>query len=242
MRSASRLRRNVEKQSRKQLIFSTVGIIVILFMLLKFGSIVVAGISGVFIRFNEASNNSDELKTNFTIRRPILDDLPSATNSASVIIAGLSDETNEGYIEIYLNGLSKEEIKIENDKSFEITLSGLREGENTIKARFKTTDDKLSEFSDEQLIRYSLDEPKIEVSFPSESQEFKKGDEQINIQGKTEPPDNSVTVNGFRSIVDDEGNFSYYLKLNDGENTISIEAESLSGVKTKKEIKVRYSP
>lgn len=237
---STRLTRNLEKKSKKQLTLSIAGIIIFLVLVMKFGTNILFGISSFFIGINEKKSIQSEKLSNNVLQAPILDSIAQATNSATIKISGKSVEKN-GKIEVYLNGTPVKEIDIKDDNTFEDTLDGLLERENEIKVRFKTSD-KTSEFTKEQFITFSKKEPLLEITYPTDNQEFKKGDEQITVKGRTEPADNAITINGFRAIVDGNGNFSYFMKLNEGENTLAIGAESESGIKVKKEIKVRYSP
>jgi hypothetical protein len=40
--------------------------------------------------------------------------------------------------------------------------------------------------------------------------------------------------------VDNQGNFSYYLQLKDGDNQITVEADNPAGLSTKQQITVSY--
>lgn len=77
--------------------------------------------------------------------------------------------------------------------------------------------------------------------FQSEGGTYTKADKNLTVTGTTDP-DNSVTVNSFRAIVDTTGKFTYQLQLNDGENQITIEAQNPAGTTTQKQLKVTYQP
>ena len=98
-----------------------------------------------------------------------------------------------------------------------------------------------SEFSQDYKISYLKGEPKLEIGFPSDGASFTKADQEINVSGTTDP-DNTVKVNDFIAIVDTNGNFSYFLKLKEGENKIKIVATNPAGKTSEKEITVSYSP
>ena len=100
---------------------------------------------------------------------------------------------------------------------------------------------KESDFSQDYKISYLKDEPKLEISFPNDGASFSKADQEINIRGTTDP-ENAVKINDFIAIVDTEGNFSYILKLKEGENKIKIVAANLAGKTSEKELTVSYSP
>jgi len=164
---------------------------------------------------------------------------PPATNSAKINISGKSIEI-KGKIQLFVDDNMTNETEIEKNGVFKFEEIEIREGDNFIKVRLKK-DEKITEFSKEYTITYRKSEPKLEVSTPQDNASFGKDDQEINIQGKTDY-DNKVTVNGFWAIVDSEGNFSYILKLNNGENKIIIEAQDPAGNMIKKEITATYNP
>lgn len=238
----SRLSRRLEKQSKKQMFLSIFGILIIFFLLIKFGIPVLSGVSGLIIKVNEktSSQSNDQNKDTF-LQTPMLDPILSATSSSEINISGKSNE-KEGDIETYLNNELDHRVNIDKNGTFHATISSLKEGINLIKVRFRSSNDnKTSDFTDESSVSYTKSAPSLDINSPSDNTEFKKGSEQIYVKGKTDP-DNKVTVNGFWATMDESGNFSYYLKLNEGDNTVTVEAENPVGVKTTKTIKVKYQP
>lgn len=237
--SRSRLSRNLESQSKKQLVLSILGIIIVLFLLLKYGIYVIDGIGTLTLGYKNDNAETNVLKASVeVIPPPDISNIPPAINTDKLDISG-KVLVNKGTIELYLNNESYSEKEINGD-TFKFSGIQLKEGQNTIKTRQKV-DDKSSEFSKEYEIVYEKEPPKLEVSSPSDGTNFGKGDQQIEVVGKVDP-NYSVTINGYRATVDGNGIFSYYLRLNDGENTITTEVTSLTGLKTKEERKVTYSP
>lgn len=76
-----------------------------------------------------------------------------------------------------------------------------------------------------------LGRPRLEVYLPADNQQI--SEEQIMVKGKTDP-DNSVSINGDLTQVNDQGEFNYRLRLVSGENKIMIEATNRLGRKTQK--------
>ena len=189
------------------------------------------------IRGNEETPKQQE-ETKF-LSSPILRNIPEATQNQYITFQGTAPDTN-GTIEIYLNNEVADEIEIKKNPDFEIKDLLVKAGENTIKARF-VQDKNTSPFSSEKIVSYIKDEPKLEVSFPNDNATFVKADKSITITGKTDV-DNTITINGFRAIVDSNGEFAYQYQLNDGENTLDIEATNLAGTSVKKSLKVTYNP
>lgn len=234
----SRLSRRLDKQNQKSIFFSILGIIVVLFILIKFGIPLLINFSLFISNFNKDSSSIKNNSLSF-VAPPVLDPLFNATPSAEINISGkaLPDQT----INLYLNGelTDKKETKDKEDFKFENVI--LKPGENTIMAKAVTEDNKESNFSAPITVIYKKDPPKLEISSPSDGQSFSKEEKSVNVSGKSDA-DIKVTVNDFWAIVDTEGNFSYTLKLNDGENKIKVAATDQAGNKTEKEIKVNYSP
>jgi hypothetical protein len=102
-------------------------------------------------------------------------------------------------------------------------------------------DGEISGFSESRSISYLKSLPKLEISTPADGASFSKADSEINVSGNTDA-ENTVRVNDFIAIVDGAGNFSYLLKLSEGDNKIKITATNPAGSNTSKELTVSYSP
>lgn len=238
--SASRLSRKTQSRRRRQLILTLSGLTLAAFLLFQFGLWAITGISSFFIWFNErGSDQTSRRNLQEILSPPILEALPPGTDKDTIMIKGRSPQ-DYGSIEIYVNNDLYKEILIAK-KEFEAEIKNLKEGENIIEARFLSEDDKKSPFSKPITITYSKEPPKLEIDYPSDGTTFRRGDEVIEIRGKTDP-DNKVKINDFRAIVDEQGNFSYNFRLSEGDNLITIEAENKAAIKTSKQIKIIFSP
>jgi len=230
--SRSRLIRRLEKQSRKNLFFSVLGIVIFSFLIIRFGIPILINFS-LFIAGSKSSNLPAKRSTGNFLTAPILNSQFTATNSANITISGNS--TPETNIEIYHD--EKLIDKIQSDKNgnflFKITLNP---GKNQIKVKAKKDKDE-SDYSNTLIVDYNKTPPKLEIKFPSDGQVFPKYQESVIVSGATDE-NVRITVNGFWAIIDENENFTYELKLNEGENLIKIEALDQFGNKTAKEIKV----
>ena len=234
----SRLTRRSTKQNKNQLYGSLAAIIVIIFAALTFGPFLL-GATGTFIdRITGKTGDSAKIVTNADIQAPSFDPIPEATPSATITISGTTAYRN-GSVELYVNNNLSDQVEIDSSQDFEFTDVKLREGTNSIRARV-TIGDKKGEFSQEEFIKYSKGEPKLEISSPTDRQGFSKADKQITVRGTTDS-ENSVTVNGFTAIVDSSGNFSYDLNLNNGDNKLTVIATAPSGQTKTTELTVTYS-
>jgi len=235
----SRLNKNFEKKTKRTMILSIIGILIILFLLFRFGIDALVNFS-LFISGNKnqiATQNSNQI--NYAAP-PILNPLPQATNSARVIISGQSLKDYE--VLLYINGNNVDQVATNENGNF-VFSEDLTNGDNQIKAKAKLNS-KQSDFSDTIDVVYRNSPPTLEVSSPSNGQTFNKNQigtgNTINVSGKTDPGV-SVTINGFWAVVDDSNNFSYNLPLQNGDNQIKIVAIDAAGNKSEKDLKVNYS-
>jgi bacillopeptidase F len=234
MRKRSRLAKRQETRTRRNLFLSLVGIIAIVFVLVKFGVPALANFAIFLSGFKESQ--TDTKKEVSFVPSPILDSSLTATNSAQVIISG--SIPNKGSIEIYVNNELTDTFDTEKDGSFSKKIT-LKSGENTIKARAET-DNKNSDFSNILSITYIKSAPSLTIVNPANGQSFKKSENKVLVTGQTDSGV-TVTVNGFWALIDDTNSYSYELPLKDGDNEIIIIATDQAGNNTEKTVKVTYS-
>lgn len=235
----SRLNRMSEKQNKRQALFFTVGIIVLIIVLIQFGPFLINVFGNVVYTIRGGDKNETQLVGNELLQPPTLFGVPEATRSAEISFNG-SAPNEEGVVELYVNNDLAKEIALNGKKDFETEEIDIEKGANTIKARF-VAGDKTSAFSKEYIVNFINAKPKLEIDSPQNEQRFTRADKSITVMGTTDP-DNTITVNSFRAIVDFEGKFSYLLQLADGDNQISVVAQNSAGVTTQKDIKVTYNP
>lgn len=235
----SRLARRMQKQSKKQF-YSFIGAIIVLVILLyTVGPFLLTFLGGA--SYNLLHKKEQTVNYKSLIQPPILDPIPSATPSAAITVSGHAFY-DQGKVDIYVNGSQSDEVSLSGKQDFEIKNVSLNPGDNLIKAKYVSTDGKESDFTDEFKISYVKDQPKVDVSSPSDGAKFSKGDQEVDISGTTNPSDNTVTVNGFVAIVQSDGSFTYRYKLNDGDNKIEVIAQNVVGNKATKTITVSYNP
>ena len=169
---------------------------------------------------------------------PVLDPLPGATNSGRIAVSGYA--AKESNVLIFVNGSEEMKIVADKDGKFSTQLVPIKEGENTLYAIVAASDSQSSP-SATYTVNYKKNEPKLEISSPQDGDQFRDDQKEITIAGATDE-DNRVLINDRLVIVDVQGNFSYSVRLSDGENTFKIQAYDNAGNKTEKELKVTYSP
>jgi bacillopeptidase F len=231
----TRLSRRLEKKSKQSFLLTTIGIIVVFFLLFKFGIPMLANFS-LFI--SQIGKKEDVGKTESTsyVAPPILNPLPNATNSASIVISGRAFKDQS--ISLFINDqlISKQSTDNKGEFSFRESLD---KGSNSIKTKAKQQNNE-SDFSDTFNVTYEDKSPQLSIDSPTDGQSFSKTDNKALVSGKTDSGVD-VTINGFWAIMDENNQYSYSLTLKNGENQISVTATDQAGNKTEKTIRVNYS-
>ncbi len=231
----SRLTRRLESQSRKNLILSILGIIIVFFLLVKFGIPLLVDFS-LYISNSKGSSSPNKQNSTVFISPPVLAPVPAATNSAKISVSGTSYPNQT--IDLYVNDnlIDKTGTDKNGNFSFDETLNL---GENKIKTKAHK-DNQQSDFSNTLDVVYKNSAPLLDLTSPTDGQSFSKDQNTANVTGKTDQGV-KVTVNGFWAIIDENNNFSYTLPLQNGDNQIKVIATDEAGNKTEKDIKVTYS-
>lgn len=153
-----------------------------------------------------------------------VDNLPLATNSASLIVSGST--SNFDVVRILVNDAEAAEVKVLDADSFTKEVTGLKAGDNTVQVIAETENGKNTKESEAIKVLYKNTKPKLEIAEPAEG--AKTTEREITIKGKTDE-DNSVFINGSPATVTAGGAFEDEVRLVEGENKITIEAEDIAG-------------
>lgn len=231
----SRLSKYAEKKTRKTILLNLFGIIIVLYIVFKFGIGLLINFS-LFLSGSKDQQDAIGQNTLNYIAPPTLNPLPPATNSAQIKISGNS--VKNSFVELFVNNNKTDQTQT-NDKGKFSFDNILKSGNNQIKVR-TTLKDKKSDFSNIFNIIYANSAPNLEINSPQDGAQFKKDQNTVNVTGKSDSGVN-VTVNGFWAVISDNNNFSYNLLLQNGDNEIKIVAIDQAGNKTEKTIKVNYS-
>lgn len=234
----SRLNKTLLKQTERNVFFIIAGGIIVLVILLAFGIKLLTNLS-MFVEkkpADTAANSSSQ--SSIFVSTPLLDPLPDATNSATLAVSG--DAEGSAKAILYVNGAKEKEADVKQDGTFLFRNVKLESGDNTIKVKAQDSSGKESKFSDTATVTYSNKAPDLTVDFPTDGQTYHRDDNPLKVRGKTSP-NTKVTVNDFWAIVDDQGNYSYNLPLQNGDNQIKVVAIDAAGNKTEKDLKVSYS-
>ena len=236
MSKKSRLLRRLEIQTKRNIFFSLLGIIVIFFVLIKFGVPLLVNFS-LFISGGKNASSPVTKTSPVFLSSPILNSMPQATNSAKILIQGTA--LKFATIDLYINEslVDKTTAKEDGTFSFEVNLS---KGVNRISAKAQKENIESTNSKNFEIL-FKDTVPSLSVFAPIDGQSFSKDQNTLTVSG-TSDSDTKVTVNDFRAIIDEKNNFSFLLPLKDGDNVIKISAVDQAGNKSEKEIKVKYSP
>jgi hypothetical protein len=231
-------RQTIEEKNnkRKALGFMLLSIGFILFMFF-YGIPLLVRVANLAYDFKKTSEPID-VNDNTPPPPPRLESLPKAVNKALLAVSG---NTEAGAtVVIDLNGTTSETVA-DNDGRFSTNVK-LSEGDNFLKAYSKDSASNQSPDSEMFTVTYDTEPPKLEINSPdNKSEYFGEKQKVITISGTTE---NNVKlqINDRLAIVNSEGNFSYNLGLNSGNNDIFIKATDPADNTTEISIQVSFTP
>ncbi len=238
----SRLSRREENNSKKSIAMSLLGIIAILFLVVKFGIPLLGNLGSFLSAHGKNANVETVVKKDVFVAKPELDALPTATNSATITISGTAQAKQT--IKLYVNGSLEDTTDVTNDKKFEFLDQLLTTGDNLIQVKAiekdETGHEHESNFSDSFTISLTKNAPSLTIDQPTDHQTFSKDSSPTTVKGKT-GPGVKVTVNDLWAIVDNNGNYSYDLPLKGGDNKITVKATDNANNSAEKDITVTYN-
>jgi bacillopeptidase F len=231
----SRLSRSQERKLTKKLFLAIAGSIGLVIFILIFGVKILINFS-LFVDAIRGNSTQNTSQTTLLLP-PILDPLPTATNSA---VQSISGRGKAGYgPNLFVNGKEYRKIKIDDNGTFAVRDVTLKEGTNTLFAKLFDTQGNSSEPSATTSVTINKKEPTLEVTTPKDGETI-SGDTAIAVvSGKTDE-ENTVTVNGRIAVVGVNGVFSIRLTVNEGDNTITVVATNPAGNEKKSELKIKY--
>lgn len=163
-----------------------------------------------------------------------------ATNSAELNLQGYTEPG--ATVQFFLNQEKVKEITAESDGQFLISDLELDKGYNWIYATAIDQAQNTSLESQKQLLVYDVSPPKLTVEKPTSGEQFYgSGQKRIEIIGQVEDADR-VSVNNRSVIISQNGSFSTFMTLEDGEQILEIKATDQAGNETVEEIVVTYHP
>ncbi len=160
-----------------------------------------------------------------------------ATNSATLAISGFSQPNEK--VDLFLNDLNVKTLEVNSEGKFDGTLS-LSLGVNQIYAITKDSQNQESPPSKTWTVFFQDSPPSLEITEPANGATVKRNRD-LSLKGKASVPA-KVTVNDHQIVLDDEGNFSYPIKLQNGENKFAIVCTDPAQNQNKIEWVVNFQP
>ncbi len=230
-------RRN-ERKSRNNFILTG---FLIIFLLYAFLTWILPNLIGgltLINRLHSQPKPSPLINEEATLAPPVLNIPFEATNTATIKVKGYASAHTK--VDVYVDDQKKSTAEVQDDGSFIANDVDLTLGLNTISG--KTVNGKGESLSSKPIrITYSNQKPKLQVTSPSNGQLVKGGDKKVTVSGSTDAGD-EITVNGQKFIVNSDGNFSQFVSLNDGDNTLTVVARDSVGNTNETSLKVTYEP
>ncbi len=220
----SRLRNYQKKQLIKNLVFLFIFLVIIFYFAFTLGIKLLIDAS-IFIANlgSRSKDNGPTVKNTNFLGNIDIENIPSATNSAKMIVSGSA--LNFDTIDFYLNDVKVKSIDLNSSANFSEEIGDLEPGNNEFFAVAKSKKSNERKKTNEFIVVYKATKPKLEITSPAnQSKSYKQN---ITVSGRTDK-ETFITVNGAPVVVDAQGNFQTSVKLSEGENKIEIVARDIA--------------
>lgn len=197
----------------------------------------IAKLTGFFMKSDSNPITITELRPT----PPIFSDIPEATYSAQVKIAGFAQPGLE--VILYLNGAEVDRKLVSESGTFIFEKVTLSEGDNTAYAYTATSHDLRSEQSKNYIVTLDTTQPVVKIDNPHDG-EVMRGQSQriVNFMGSVNKPGSKVYIGERMVILQADGKFSLPYQLVEGDQEIQIRAVDKAGNEATSSIKLRWEP
>lgn len=165
---------------------------------------------------------------------PVLQDLPYATNSASILVSGAT--TPEQMVYFFQNDEKIDSIKADFDGVFVFQIY-LKNGKNILFVKSTDTYSKKSRTSKKSTVQFIDTPPELSIEDNIDGKTVNS--QNIDIKGSTKK-EVFVQINNAPVVVRADGTFVYPFRLKEGDNQINISAADIAGNITEKVLHVKY--
>lgn len=231
-----RLARKEEGDIIKRIVLLSILSVIIIILIFTIGVPLLGGFADLLGRILGNKNSTDSLQSTIP-SPPILESLPSATNSATLAVSGFASDGSK--VEIFLGASKVGEADVAAGK-FNYESLNLASGENEISAKSLSSSGKESDSSVVSKVTFDTTAPKLTVDNPSDGQSF-SGVSKIVVEGTSDAND-EVLANGFLAKVGSDGKYKITIPLSEGDNTIEVKAIDNAGNTTIVKVKVNFHP
>ncbi|OGY20979.1 MAG: hypothetical protein A2126_03100 [Candidatus Woykebacteria bacterium GWB1_45_5] len=199
------------------------GVTIVILLIVWFWGLTFVRVIG-WLGTKTSGNEAPPPEYEIPLQKPALHDLPEFTNQDKITISGSA--TAQANVILVINGTEIGKTVADSSGSFSFVDAPLKIGTNLIKV---TASDKTGKSLEERAI-VTLDKqlPNLQVSEPSNKQDFPKGTKQITIKGTAEA-ESTVFVNSIQAMLDQNAGFAYSLDVSPGENKIEVKAVDNAG-------------
>ncbi len=234
----SRLSRVQEKTARHRIAIGLIGSVTIVVLLAVFGLRLLIGFSVLVERIRGGSSPQPTPQASILLP-PVLNALPEATNSATIVVSGTAQSKDE--VILYLNNAEYKRMTVPDTGIFQF--SDIPVDEGTITASAKLVDAKQNTSDASNIVTTVIDRtpPKLSVDAPTDGTTVNDGTHKVLVTGKTDQ-DMNLTISGRIVVLKPDGSFSYEMPLTDGGNKLDIVSTDAAGNSTTVERTVTYQP
>ncbi len=233
----SRLERVRNKKAGKQGLIYLVVAVALVIGTLGWGLPAIARLTGLMIKSDGLIPQNDELRPT----PPIFSDIPEATHSGVVKIAGFAQPGLD--VILFVNGAERERKLVSESGTYSFDKIALSEGENTIYGYTTTQHDLQSEQSKSYKIIVDLTKPKVTIDKPVSGEVFRGQSQRItNITGLVDESGAKVFIGERMAIVQADGTFSLPYQLIEGDQEIVIKGVDRAGNESAFSITLRWEP
>jgi hypothetical protein len=233
----SRLERVRSRKAGKQGVIYLVLAVLLIIATILWGLPAVAKITGILIKTDDNPVMSDEQRPT----PPIFSDIPEATYSAKVKIAGFAQPGLD--VILYMNGAEFERKLVSESGTFNFDKVVLTEGENTAYAYTSTPRDLRSEQSKTYVIVLDTTMPVVTIDTPRNAEVFRGQTQRItNFSGSVNELGSKVYIGDRMVIVQPDGKFTLPYQLIEGDQEVIIKAIDKAGNEKISTINLRWEP
>ncbi len=212
----------------------TIGVILIILFL---GIPAMGRIAG-FIHDIRSSGQKIEVNDTTPPAPPKIETLPEVTNKTSIEVVGKT----EAGVTVKIKANDKEvEVVANKEGSFTYDWA-IWKGENKLSLIARDQSGNESQETKTFTISYDNTAPDLVISSPTNGQQFSGTKQrQVTIKGTTEEGA-TLTINDRIVAVDEDGSFSFFTTMTEGENKYTIVSKDKATNETKRELSVVFNP
>lgn len=233
--SSSRLSRiRGKRDTTLGFVYIAIAILIIVAMI-SWGIPWMARMAGLLITEDNGTGGVSELAPT----PPIFSDIPEATNSATIEVAGFAQPGID--VVLYVNGAEYDKNLTDDAGVFSFDKVNITRGENVIYAHAVSPKGGPSDQSRQYTIIYDNEKPEFTLSSPMDGEVFRGQSQRIiNFQGIVNEEGVRVVIGERIAILQSDGSFSLPYQLQDGDQDVRIIVTDQAGNVNEQVIKLKW--